>query len=105
MTGSPTETLEVRLTPGSAAEKGLPVLPRRREHEAGIGHLGLSNFHRAHHTIFTSHALDLEDGPRGVDDAAGQSRDALEAMNDQDLGYAVLSLEGNTAEIQVLQAH
>jgi fructuronate reductase len=55
--------------------------------------------------IYTAQALDLEEGPWGIVGVARQSRDVLEAMNDQDLGYAVLSLEGNTAEIQVLQAH
>jgi fructuronate reductase len=105
MTGSATETLEARLTPRSAAEKGLSVLPRQRSHEAGIVHLGLSNFHRAHQAAYTAQALDLEEGPWGIVGVARQSRDVLDAMTDQDLGYAVLSLEGNTANIQILQAH
>ena len=98
--------VEARLTPRSAADKGLSVLPRKRsEQQAGIVHLGLSNFHRAHQAVYTAQALDLEEGPWGIVGVARQSHDVLEAMNDQDLGYAVLSLEGNTAEIQVLQAH
>jgi fructuronate reductase len=105
MTGRATETLEARLSPRSAADKGLPVLPRRRSHEAGIVHLGLSNFHRAHQAVYTAQALDLEEGPWGIVGVARQSRDVLDAMTDQDLGYAVLSLEGNTANIQILQAH
>jgi fructuronate reductase len=100
-----TAPVEARLTPQSAAEKGLPVLPRQRSHEAGIVHLGLSNFHRAHQAVYTAQALDLEEGPWGIVGVARQSRDVLDAMTDQDLGYAVLSLEGNTANIQILQAH
>src|SRR5215213_1513063 len=105
MTGKSAELAEARLTPQAAADKGLPVVPRKRPAEAGIVHLGLSNFHRAHQAIYTAQALDLEDGPWGIVGIARQSRDVLGAMNDQDLGYAVLSLEGTTAEIQVLQAH
>ena len=106
MTGRPAELVEARLTPRSAADRGLPVLPAKRSsQQAAIVHLGLSNFHRAHQAIYTAQALDLEEGPWGIVGVARQSRDVLDAMNDQDLGYAVLSLEGNTAEIQVLQAH
>jgi fructuronate reductase len=105
MIGSATEILKARLTPRSAAEKGLPVLPLRRDYEAGIVHLGLSNFHRAHQAVYTAQALDLEEGPWGIVGVARQSRDVLDAMNDQDLAYAVLSLEDSTAEIQILQAH
>ena len=97
--------IQARLTPRSAADKGFPVLPRRRSHEAGIVHLGLSNFHRAHQAVYTAQALDLEEGPWGIVGVARQSRDVLDAMTDQDLGYAVLSLEGDTAKIQILQAH
>ena len=99
------EPVEARLTPRSAADKGFPVLPRQRSHEAGIVHLGLSNFHRAHQAVYTAQALDLEEGPWGIVGVARQSRDVLDAMTDQDLGYAVLSLEGDTAKIQILQAH
>jgi fructuronate reductase len=106
MTGRPTETLAVRLTPRSAADKGLPVLPRNRSQQrAGIVHLGLSNFHRAHQAVYTAQALDLEDGPWGIVGVARQSRDVLDAMTDQDRAYAVLSLDGSTADIQVLQPH
>src|SRR5215218_884017 len=99
------EPVEARLTPRSAADKGLPVLPRKPSQQAGIVHLGLSNFHRAHQAVYTGKALDLEEGPWGIVGVARQSRDVLDAMTDQDRAYAVLSLEGNSADIQVLQAH
>jgi fructuronate reductase len=105
MTGKSAELVEARLTPQAAADKGLPVVPRKRPAEAGIVHLGLSNFHRAHQAIYTAQALDLEEGPWGIVGIARQSRDVLDAMTDQDMAYAVLSLEGNSADIQVLQAH
>jgi fructuronate reductase len=104
--GRPAGLVEALLTQRSAADRGLPVLPGKRSlQQAAIVHLGLSNFHRAHQAIYTAQALDLEEGPWGIVGVARQSRDVLDAMNDQDLGYVVLSLEGNTAEIQVLQAH
>src|SRR5512133_2011644 len=96
------ESVEARLTPRSAADKGFPVLPRQRSHEAGIIRLGLSNFHRAHQAVYTAQALDLEEGPWGIVGIARQSRDVLDAMTDQDLCYAVLSLEGDTANIQII---
>jgi len=105
MTGSATQTVEARLTPRSAVAKGLPVLPRQHSREAAIVHLGLSNFHRAHQAVYTAQALNLDQGPWGIVGVARQSRDVLDAMTDQDLGYAVLSLEGNSADIQVFQAH
>ena len=85
MTGRATETLEARLTPRSAADKGFPVSPRQRSHEAGIVHLGLSNFHRAHQAVYTAQALDLEEGPWGIVGVARQSRDVLDAMTDKTL--------------------
>src|SRR5215213_3978185 len=101
MTGKSAELAEARLTPQAAADKGLPVVPRKRPAEAGIVHLGLSNFHRAHQAIYTAQALDLEEGPWGIVGIARQSRDVLDAMTDQDMAYAVLSLEGNSAAIHV----
>src|SRR5215211_8872094 len=84
MTGRSAELVEARLTPRSAADKGLPVLPGRPSQQpAAIVHLGLSNFHRAHQAIYTAQALDLEEGPWGIVGVARQSRDVLEAMNDQ----------------------
>jgi fructuronate reductase len=103
MTGK--TAVEARLTPQSAADKGIPVRPRKRSHDAGIVHLGLSNFHRAHQALYTAQALDLEEGPWGIVGVARQSRDVLDAMTDQDLAYAVLSLEGTAADIDVVQVH
>jgi fructuronate reductase len=106
MTGRPAGLVAAHLTPRSASDKGLPLLPRKRSQQpAGILHLGLSNFHRAHQAVYTGHALDLEGGPWGIVGVARQSRDVLDAMTDQDLAYAVLSLEGSRAEIQILRAH
>jgi fructuronate reductase len=99
------EPVAARLTPQSAADKGIPLRPRKRSGEAGIVHLGLSNFHRAHQALYTAQALDLEEGPWSIVGVARQSRDVLDAMTDQDLAYSVVSLEGNTANVQVLQAH
>ena len=103
MTGR--SAVAARLTPRSAANKSIPVRPRTRSREAGIVHLGLSNFHRAHQALYTAQALDLEEGPWGIVGVARQSREVLDAMNHQDLAYAVLALEGTAVNLDVLQVH
>ena len=75
MTGKPAGLVETRLTPRSAADRDLPVLPEKRtSHHAAIVHLGLSNFHRAHQAICTAQALDLEEGPWGIVGVPRQSQ-------------------------------
>ena len=106
MTGSAVGTrTEARLTPRSAAQRGVSVRPRKLRHQAGIVHLGLSNFHRAHQAVYTAQALELEDGPWAIVGVARQSRDVLEAMRDQELCYAVLALQGTAVDLEVCAVH
>ena len=108
LVGSPPAELSgagVPLTPRSAAERGVSVIPRRRGRPGGIVHLGLSNFHRAHQAVYTARALDLEDGPWGVLGVARQSQQVLHAMAAQDLTYSVVTLEGAASDIEAVQVH
>lgn len=94
-----------RLTPGAAQAHGVPVLPGRLAKDAGIVHLGLSNFHRAHQAVYTARALQLQDGPWGIVGVARQSREVLDAMRQQEQAYAVLTLDNDRADVDVLAVH
>jgi fructuronate reductase len=60
--------------------------------EAGIVHLGLGNFHRAHQAIYTAHALDREPGPWAIIGVAPRSRHIAARLHAQDHLYTVLEL-------------
>jgi fructuronate reductase len=57
---------------------------------AGIVHLGLGNFHRAHAAVYTAHALAADPGDWGIHGFANRSRDVVSAMSAQDGRYSVL---------------
>ncbi len=94
-----------RLTPGSARSRRIPVLPRTPPRKAGIVHLGLSNFHRAHQAVYTARTLDVDDGPWGIVGVARRSRDVLDAMRAQETAYAVLTLADDRADVDVVAVH
>lgn len=72
---------------------------------AGIVHLGLSNFHRAHQAVYTARALEYEDGPWGIVGVARRSRDVLDAMRAQQGIYSVLSLDGDDVRADLMGVH
>lgn len=74
-----------RVHPGvqPTAPEGLP---------AGIVHLGLGNFHRAHQAVFTADALRHEAGPWGIRAFANRSASVVDAMTEQDGLYAVVEV-------------
>jgi fructuronate reductase len=88
-----------------ARSRGIPVRPGARPREAGIVHLGLSNFHRAHQAVYTARALDLEDGPWGIVGVARRSRDVLDALRAQDGAYSVLTLADDGVDVVVVDLH
>jgi fructuronate reductase len=81
------------------------VWPRTLPRQAGIVHLGMSNFHRAHQAVYTARALDVDDGPWGVVGVARRSRDVLDAMRAQEGAYAVLTLADDRADVDVVAVH
>lgn len=81
------------------------TLPRRRPAVAGILHLGLGNFHRAHQAVYTAKAMDAHPGPWGIVGVANRSRRVVDAMNAQDGRYGVLTLGADGARCEVLDVH
>lgn len=80
-------------------------LPAHGPAQAGIVHLGLGSFHRAHQALYTARALELEDGPWGIVGVAGRSRRVVDAMGAQDGLYCVLELGGAAPEPLVVGVH
>ena len=70
----------------------IATVPARAPDAAGIVHLGLGSFHRAHQAVYTARALDHEPGPWGIVGVASRSRAVVEAMRAQDGLYSVLEL-------------
>jgi fructuronate reductase len=84
---------------------GLDPLPTRPPAQAGIVHLGLGSFHRAHQALYTARALECEDGPWGIVGVAGRSRRVADAMRAQDGLYSILELGGAQPEPLVVGVH
>ena len=61
---------------------------------AGIVHLGLGAFHRAHQAVYTEAAMACSGGDWGIVGVAPRSRDIVEALNAQDLLFSVVTLGG-----------
>ncbi|MET7398612.1 mannitol dehydrogenase family protein [Dactylosporangium sp. NPDC005572] len=76
-----------------------PVAPG--DAAAGIVHLGLGAFHRAHQAVFTEAAIAAAGGDWGIVGVAPRSRAVLEPLLDQDLLFSVLTLDGAEARARV----
>jgi fructuronate reductase len=72
---------------------------------AGIVHLGLGNFHRAHQAVYTSAAMAANPGPWGIIGSANSSRTVASAMAAQDLLYSVVEISPGSADVSVTAAH
>ena len=60
---------------------------------AGILHLGLGSFHRAHQAVYTAAALQSAGGDWGIVGVASRSRSIVDAMHAQDtVSYTHLTL-------------
>jgi fructuronate reductase len=79
--------------------------PARAPAQAGIVHLGLGSFHRAHQALFTAAALEREPGPWGIVGVAHRSRRVVDALRAQDGLYSVLELGGEDAAPLVVGVH
>lgn len=75
----------------------LPETPAR----AGILHLGLGSFHRAHQAVYTAAAIAADGGDWGIVGVASRSRTVVDAMRAQDLlsSVATISPEGMSLSI------
>lgn len=73
-------------------------------HGAGILHLGLGAFHRAHQAVCTDDALAAEGGDWRIVGANLRSRDIAQALNDQNGLYTVLE-RSEQDRARVIAAH
>jgi fructuronate reductase len=65
--------------------------PRPRSFGAGIAHLGLGAFHRAHQAVYTEAAMEISGGDWGVVAVAPREHTILDALIAQDFLYSVVS--------------
>ncbi|KQM16688.1 fructuronate reductase [Plantibacter sp. Leaf171] len=89
-----------RLGAGSAPQPGHPV-----PSAAGVLHLGLGNFHRAHQAVYTAAALRAGGDDWGIIGVASRSRTVVDAMQAQDLRYAVAEISPSGTAITVPAVH
>ncbi|MFC7480605.1 mannitol dehydrogenase family protein [Luedemannella flava] len=71
---------------------------------AGIVHLGLGAFHRAHQAVYTEAAIAAGGGDWGIVGVAPRSRDVLRAIAEQDGLFSVVTLDGGGASAKVIGA-
>ncbi len=79
-----------RVTPGAAG--------------AGIVHLGLGAFFRAHQAVFTEDAMAVAGGDWGIIGVAPRSRDIVDALTAQDDLYSVTTLAPQDCTVRVIGA-
>jgi fructuronate reductase len=81
------------------------VIPAVAPAQAGIVHLGLGSFHRAHQALYTARALDRDGGAWGIVGVASRSRRITDALRAQDGLYSVLELGGAQPAPLVVGVH
>lgn len=87
-----------RTTPASAAPLVSPG-------SAGILHLGLGSFHRAHQAVYTAAALQADGGDWGIVGVASRSRAIVDALHAQDLLYSVATITPGSTTLTVPGVH
>ena len=89
--------------PLTAATPG--VLRRPAAPPAGIVHLGLGNFHRAHQAVYTDAAVTAHGGDWGIIGVASRSAAVPEAMHAQDMLYTVVEISPGGSRFSVPRVH
>lgn len=95
-------------TLGRASARRLPLLGASAPQDpsrAGIIHLGLGAFHRAHGAVHTARALAAEEGDWGIIGFANRSRSVVDPMRAQDGLYSVLELADTGTRADVVDVH
>jgi fructuronate reductase len=72
---------------------------------AGILHLGLGSFHRAHQAVYTAAALAEHGGEWGIVGVASRSRAIVDALHAQDMQYAVATISPEGTALSIPGAH
>lgn len=82
---------------GASLPTAVPAVPSG----AGILHLGLGSFHRAHQAVYTAAAMRAEGGDWGIVGVASRSRRVVDALHAQDHLYSVATVSpaGTTLDI------
>ncbi|GIH10554.1 D-mannonate oxidoreductase [Rhizocola hellebori] len=86
-----------RLASGVELPVGRGPLAEPGSFGAGIVHLGLGAFHRAHQAVYTEAAMACSGGDWGTVGIAPRSRDIVDALTAQDLLFSVVTLGGSGA--------
>ncbi|WP_431245583.1 mannitol dehydrogenase family protein [Leifsonia xyli] len=90
-----------RLSRSNHGAVPVPATPAR----AGILHLGLGNFHRAHQAVYTAAAMAAEGGDWGIVGVASRSGAVVEAMRAQDLLSSVATISPEGMSLTITGAH
>jgi fructuronate reductase len=72
---------------------------------AGILHLGLGSFHRAHQAMYTAAAMQRDGGDWGIIGVASRSRTVVDAMHAQDLLYSVATISPAGTSLAIPGVH
>ncbi len=76
-----------------------------RPERAGILHLGLGSFHRAHQAVYTAAAVSASGGDWGIVGVASRSRRVVDAMHAQGLLYSVATISPDSTSLTVPGVH
>lgn len=88
---------------GRSRHGDIAVRPAPRA--AGILHLGLGSFHRAHQAAYTAAAMDAQGGDWGIVGVASRSRGIVEALRAQDMLYAVATIAPGSTALSIPAVH
>lgn len=81
------------------------IADHSRPERAGILHLGLGSFHRAHQAVYTVSAITASGGDWGVIGVASRSRTIVDAMRAQDHLYSVATISPDSTSLTVPGVH
>lgn len=90
-----------RLSRSSRPAAAIHAAPRT----AGILHLGLGSFHRAHQAVYTAAALAAGDRDWGIIGVASRSRAIVDAMHAQDMLYSVAEISPSGTRLSLPGVH
>lgn len=91
------------LPPLSAQAPGIQLRPAAPA--AGMVHLGLGNFHRAHQAVYTVAALTAQGGDWGIIGISSRSSAIPDAMHAQDMLYTVVEISPEGSKFSVPRVH
>jgi fructuronate reductase len=93
--------MTARLQRGAATPVAVPA-PLAN---AGILHLGLGSFHRAHQAVYTAAAVHAAGGEWGIVGVASRSRRVVDALHAQDHLYAVATVSPDGTSLEIPGVH